>query len=142
MESVHDKSYNFSSSIYHVQSEKVPYTKHWWHHAKSVVQMSFNPLPASDLCTMGWNNFWRRARIILYASGLLGPVRKILVVQSGPERPQFACSVGILQYGTAMYASLKLQQKGLKKNLNYYLKESNNKVRKLFISLESIFAET
>ena len=64
------------------------------------------------------------------------------MVQSGPERPQFAWSVGILQYGTAMYASLKLQQKGLKKNLNYYLKESNNKVRKLFISLESIFAET
>ena len=47
LKSVHDKSYNFSSIgivdvVDRLQSEKVPYTKHWWHHAKSVFQMSFN----------------------------------------------------------------------------------------------------
>ena len=32
---------------------------------------------------------------ILFLKGLLGLVRKILVVRSGPEGPQFARSVGI-----------------------------------------------
>jgi hypothetical protein len=54
LKSVHDKSYNFSSSsIYHVQSEKVPYTKHWWHHAKSVFQMSFNHSTRKELMCIG-----------------------------------------------------------------------------------------
>ena len=56
--------------------------------------------------------------IFSYASGLLGLVWKILVVRSGPEGPQFARSVGTLQYGTATYASLKFQQKGCRTHFN------------------------
>ena len=37
--------------------------------------------------------------------GPLGPVRKILVVRSGPEGPQFARSVGTLIYST-IYAEV------------------------------------
>ena len=80
LKSVHDKSYNFSSigivDVDRVQSEKVPYTKHWWHHAKSVFQMSFNHTRKELMCTgiffrrfkyrksgykshFGWNSYFR-----------------------------------------------------------------------------------
>ena len=132
MESVHDKSYNFSSSIYHVQSEKVPYTKHWWHHAKSVVQMSFNPLPASDLCIMGWNNFWRRDRNIFIFFFLLAhqdQSRKFW--WSGPVLKDLNLLAPLAHYSMGLQRMLLLsfQPKGFKTNSNYYLKRSNNTMK-------------
>jgi hypothetical protein len=43
------------------------------------------------VCTILSHSFSGRS-----GPGLLGPVRKILVVRSGPEGPQFARSVGTL----------------------------------------------
>ena len=43
------------------------------------------------LCNVSSHSFSKRS-----GPGPLGPVRKILVVRSGPEGPQFARSVGTL----------------------------------------------
>ena len=77
-------------------------------------------IPFLPLISAQWGEiiFEGELEIFSYASGLLGLVWKILVVRSGPEGPQFARSVGILQYGTATYASLKFQQKGCRTHLN------------------------